>query len=49
MARFPKQEANILALAASIDQPKQTELEYKIIAVNKAGTGLESNTIMAVL
>jgi len=32
-----------------VDQPKKTELEYRIIAINKAGEGSPSNTVMAVL
>lgn len=30
-------------------QPAAAELEYKVLAVNKTGTGPESNTVMAVL
>lgn len=32
-----------------IQQPKLAELEYRIIAINKAGEGSPSNTVMAVL
>jgi len=32
-----------------VDQPRAKELEYQIIAVNKAGDGEPSNTVMAVL
>jgi len=32
-----------------VDQPLKTELEYRIIAVNKSGEGSPSNTVMAVL
>ncbi|MBI9016970.1 MAG: fibronectin type III domain-containing protein [Phycisphaerae bacterium] len=32
-----------------IDQPRAIEWEYRIIAVNKTGAGMPSNTIMAVL
>jgi len=32
-----------------IDQPRGKELEYRIIAVNKAGDGEPSNTVMVVL
>lgn len=39
----------ILTETTLVAQPKQTELEYKVIAVNKAGTGPESNTVMVVL
>jgi hypothetical protein len=30
-------------------QPERTELEYRVIAVNKAGEGAASNTVMVVL
>ena len=39
----------ILTEITLVDQPTATELEYKVIAVNKTGTGPESNTVMAVL
>ena len=32
-----------------VEQPRGPELEYRVIAVNKAGEGEESNTVMAVL
>jgi hypothetical protein len=32
-----------------VDQPRGKELEYIVIAVNKAGQGEESNTVMCVL
>ena len=32
-----------------VDQPKGKELEYRIIAINKAGEGSPSNTVMVVL
>jgi len=32
-----------------VDQPRGPELEYRVIAVNKAGEGEASNTVMAVL
>ena len=32
-----------------VDQPKGIELEYRVIAVNRAGEGSPSNTVMAVL
>jgi hypothetical protein len=35
--------------ATLVEQPKGAELEYRIIAINKAGEGPPSNTVMAVL
>jgi hypothetical protein len=35
--------------ATLVDQPKKTELEYRIIAINKAGVGSPSNTVVVVL
>ncbi|MBN1943223.1 MAG: fibronectin type III domain-containing protein [Phycisphaerae bacterium] len=32
-----------------VDQPRGKELEYQVIAVNKAGPGEESNTVMCVM
>jgi len=32
-----------------LDQPKDAELEYRIIAINKSGEGSPSNTVMVVL
>jgi len=32
-----------------VDQPRGVELEYRVVAVNKAGDGLESNTVAVVL
>jgi len=29
--------------------PEKTELEYRVVAVNKAGEGQASNTVMVVL
>ncbi len=39
----------ILTEATLVDQPERTELEYRVIAVNKAGEGQASNTVMVVL
>jgi len=35
--------------ATLVEQPKGVELEYRVVAINKAGEGLPSNTVMAVL
>ena len=35
--------------ATLVDQPKKTELEYRVIAINKSGDGSPSNTVMVVL
>jgi hypothetical protein len=32
-----------------VDQPLKTELEYRVVAINKSGEGSPSNTVMAVL
>jgi hypothetical protein len=32
-----------------VDQPLKTQLEYRVIAINKSGVGSPSNTVMAVL
>ncbi len=39
----------ILTEATLVDQPERTELEYRVIAVNKSGEGQASNTVMVVL
>jgi len=39
----------ILTEATLVEQPCKAELEYRIVAVNKAGQGEPSNTVMAVL
>jgi len=39
----------IITEATLVDQPERTELEYRVIAVNKAGVGQASNTVMVVL
>jgi hypothetical protein len=35
-------------LMGRVDQPKDAELEYRIIAINKEGVGSPSNTVMVV-
>ena len=32
-----------------VDQPEKTELEYRVIALNKSGEGQASNTVRVVL
>ncbi len=39
----------ILSEITLVDQPEKTELEYRVIAINKAGEGPESNVVMVVL
>jgi len=39
----------ILTEATLVDQPRGVELEYRVLAINKAGDGLESNTVEVVL
>ena len=39
----------ILTEATLVDQPEETELEYRVIAVNKSGEGQASNTVQVVL
>jgi len=39
----------VISEATLVEQPKGVELEYNVIAVNKAGDGIESNTVMVVL
>jgi len=39
----------ILTEATLVEQPEKQELEYRVIAVNKAGDGRPSNTVMVVL
>ena len=39
----------VITEATLVEQPRGKELEYRIIAVNKAGDGESSNTAMVVL
>lgn len=39
----------VISEATLVDQPRGKELEYRIVAVNKAGDGSPSNTAMVVL
>ncbi|GAH40641.1 unnamed protein product, partial [marine sediment metagenome] len=39
----------VITEATLVEQPRSKELEYRIIAINKAGEGEPSNTVMAVL
>ena len=39
----------VISEATLVDQPRAKELEYRIIAINKAGDGEPSNTAMVVL
>ena len=39
----------LLTEATLVEQPQKQELEYRIIAVNKAGQGQPGNTVMVVL
>ena len=41
--------SDILRCFFEVEQPRGKELEYRIIAVNKADEGEPSNTVMAVL
>ena len=46
---FTEQRVAMLSEITLVDQPEKTELEYRVIAVNKAGDGSPSNTVMVVL
>ncbi len=39
----------ILSEITLVDQPEKTEIEYRVIAINKAGEGTASNTVSVVL
>lgn len=39
----------IITEATLVDQPEKIQLEYRVIAVNKAGEGQASNTVLVVL
>ncbi len=39
----------IITEATLVDQPEKTQLEYRVIAINKAGDGSPSNTVLVVL
>ena len=39
----------ILSEITLVDQPEKTQIEYRVIAINKAGEGPESNVAMVVL
>jgi len=39
----------ILTEATLVDQPEKIELEYRVIAINKAGESIESNSVLVVL
>jgi len=48
-AEISKNRSGGVAKATLVEQPRGKELEYRIIAVNKAGDGEPSNTAMVVL
>ena len=39
----------LISEASLVDQPRGQESEYRVLAINKAGSGEASNTVMAVL
>ena len=39
----------ILTEATLVEQPQKTELEYRVVGINKAGQGQPSNTINVIL
>jgi len=39
----------IMTEATLVDHPEKTEIEYRVLAVNKSGEGQPSNTVIVVL
>jgi len=39
----------VITEATLVEQPEKTELEYRVIAINKSGEGQASDTVMVVL
>lgn len=51
MTTLPRTEPKIVALAQEMvtHQMRNKEFEYRVIAINKAGQGEASNTVLVVL